>query len=330
MKVAVLGYGLVGKERVRALARLRDEEGLVSSFAVHDPFAGERRAEVEAIGGRWCTSLAEVHAFSPAWVVIATPHDTAVRLCEEVLPWRTGVLLEKPFGRSGAEAERLAKLAGHERQIWIGFNYRFFPGIAAALRDALGGRFGAMVSVSMALGHGGSPGMEQEWKLDPARAGGGCLIDPGVHMLDLCHQLARDLTVEHASAWRGFWNTGIEEEVHLVLHAGEVVFNLQVSLLRWRSTFRVELQGTEGYGRVSGRGRSYGPMTYARGPRWGWRSAPSQEASEELVNTSLCEDSFRDELRALLVGKDEGFPSPCSMREALRVMRTYDACRARL
>jgi predicted dehydrogenase len=330
MKVAVLGYGLIGKERVSALARLRDEESLVSEFAVHDPFAGEHRARLEAIGGRWCDSLAEVRAFSPAWVIIATPHDTAVQLCEEVIPWGTAVLLEKPFGRTGAEAERLARLAEHERQLWIGFNYRFFPGIAAALSDALAGRFGAMISVAMTLGHGGSPDMRRGWKLDPARAGGGCLIDPGVHLLDLCHRLAGDLTVEHASAWRGFWSTGIEEEVHLVLHAGDVVFNLQISLVRWRSTFRLELHGTDGYGRVSGRGRSYGPMIYTRGRRWGWQSAPSQALSEEIVSTSQCEDSFRDELRALFASEGERFPAPCSMREALRVMRTYDACRARL
>jgi predicted dehydrogenase len=317
-------------ERVNALARLRDEEKLVSEFAVYDPFAAERRQNVEVIGGRWCESLAEVRAFAPAWVVVATPHDTAAQLCGDILPWGAQVLLEKPFGRSIAEAERLAALARHEHQIWVGFNYRFFPGIAAALNDVRDGRFGALASVTMVLGHGGSPGMERGWKLDPTRTGGGCLIDPGIHLLDLCHCIASDLSVDHAAKWAGFWRTGIEEEVHLLLHAGEVIFNLQISVVRWRSTFRLELNGTEGYGRVTGRGRSFGPMAYVRGRRWGWQSSENQEASEETVSTSRCSDSFHDEMRALLLGAADGFPAPCSMREALGVMRIYDACKARL
>ena len=330
MKVAVLGYGLIGRERVRALVRLRDEDRLVSAIAVCDPPVAAGAAEVGALGGRWCASLAEVRAFAPDWVVIATPHDTAAQLCAEVLPWGMRVLLEKPFGRSLAEAEQLAALARDERQISIGFNYRFFPGIAAALGDARAGRFGPLVSVAMVLGHGGSPGMEKGWKFDPAKAGGGCLLDPGIHLLDLCRCLAPELTLGHLTAWRGFWKTGIEEETHLLLHSGATVFNVQASVVRWRSVFRLEIHGTEGYGVVTGRGRSYGPMQYIRGRRWGWQAAANQEASEESVNVSTCEDSLRDEMRALFSGATNSWPAPCSAAEALAVMRIYQDCRARL
>ena len=36
------------------------------------------------------------------------------------------------------------------------------------------------------------PGQEKTWKLNEERAGGGCLIDPGIHLLDLCMLLAPD------------------------------------------------------------------------------------------------------------------------------------------
>ena len=55
MRVAVLGYGLIGRERVRALVRLRDEDELVSEIAVFDPFAAAEQLKVEAMGARWCT-----------------------------------------------------------------------------------------------------------------------------------------------------------------------------------------------------------------------------------------------------------------------------------
>lgn len=328
MNVAVIGYGLIGRERVRALVHLRDVDHLVTSFGVFDPFAVAERSKVEALGGRWFESLAEVKAFAPAWVVVATPHDAAVRLCAEVLPWGTRVLLEKPFGRTLAEAEQLAAMACEERQIWIGLNYRFFPGIAAALNDARLGMFGELISVNMTLGHGGSPGMEKGWKFDPVKAGGGCLIDPGIHLLDLCLCLAPHLGVVNVKAWSGFWKTGIEEEAHILLQSGKTVFNVQVSIVRWRSVFRLDINGTDGYGIVTGRGRSYGPMKYIRGKRWGWQYAENQEASEQLVSTSDCNSSFVDEMTALFCSDTAGtLWTPGSADEGLRVMRTYQACR---
>ncbi len=330
MKIAVLGYGLIGRERVRAAVRLRDEENLVTAIAVHDPFAVRARSETDLLGARWCESLDEVKIFAPDWVVIATPHDMAAELCSQVLGWGCGVLMEKPFGRSLEEAERLAASETRERQVFVGFNYRFFPGIAAALGDARSGRFGPVVSVNMMLGHGGSPGMEKTWKFDPVKAGGGCLIDPGIHLLDLCHCFEPGLTVSHLHTWSGFWKTGIEEETHLLLHGGSTIFNVQVSIIRWRSVFRLEVHGTDGYGIVTGRGRSYGPMKYVRGRRWGWQNAANQEASEESVNVSECDDSFVDEMRALLAGDSTAWPAPCTAREALAVMRTYEEARSRL
>lgn len=328
MKVAVFGYGLIGRERVKALCELRAAGEDIAQIIVCDPFAANGKESAEKMGANWCDSLADVLALGPQLVVVATPHDAAVRLVERLLPGGARVLMEKPFGRSLAEAEQLAAQMRDDSQLVVGFNYRFFPGVAGLIADARAGRFGALITVNMVLGHGGSPGMNEGWKFDPVRAGGGCLIDPGIHLLDLCHRLSPDgIRVRGGRQWRGFWNTGIEEDVHLLLDAENFAINLQVSIVRWRSVFQIEAHGTEGYGIVTGRGRSYGPQRYRRGRRWGWQSGVPQEKSEEEISVSDCQESFRDELGALIRGGSEpGAPQPCTAREALQVMRTYQAC----
>ena len=40
--------------------------------------------------------------------------------------------------------------------------------------------------------------------------------------------------------------------------------------------------GTEGYGIIEGRGRSYGPQKYIKGERWGWTK------SQVNVNQKNC------------------------------------------
>jgi predicted dehydrogenase len=107
-----------------------------------------------------------------------------------------------------------------------------------------------------------------------------------------------------------------------------VTFNLQMSVVRWRSTFRMEIHGTEGYGIVTGRGRSYGRQVYLRGKRWGWQKSASQADSEEVVVDSDANDSFRDELAAIL--GTSLHPPPCSAATAVKVMQLYENCRRSL
>jgi predicted dehydrogenase len=70
----------------------------------------------------------------------------------------------------------------------------------------------------MTIGHGGSPNDLTTWKLNAYRAGSGSLLDPGVHMLDLLTQLFTRLTPLCGVAWNGFWKTGIDEELHLIIN----------------------------------------------------------------------------------------------------------------
>jgi predicted dehydrogenase len=329
MIAAVLGYGLIGRERIEALLGLRAEGYPIQRILLFDPALPEDFAECP-VGVELVRGMRPIASARPDWVVVATPHDTAAEILTRILPWGSRILVEKPLGRTSEEARAIVARTRFADQLWVGFNYRFFPGVREAIGDATAGRFGRLINVSMVLGHGGAPGMEHGWKLDPVRAGGGCLIDPGIHLLDLCHLLAPQLLeVAGAARWDGFWKTGIEEEVHLLLSAGRLVFNVQVSIVRWRSVFRLEIHGEDGYAIITGRGRSYGPQRYIRGTRWGWRNGKSQAETEELVCESDAAGSFRDELRALFK-QDFGVLPPCPASEALEVMGLLDRCRGTL
>jgi len=283
---------------------------------------------------RTSASLDEAISSRPDWIVVCTPHDVAPAVAIRALESGANVLIEKPLGRTLAECDSIVAKISPKTKLNVGFNYRFYPGIEAAILDAKAGRFGRLISVNVVLGHGNSPGMVRSWKLDPVRCGGGCLIDPGVHALDLVLLLATgELSVNAACSWAGFWKTGIEEEAHLLLtDSQQVIFNIQLSLNRWRSVFRLEINGTDGYGWVEGRGRSYGPQSYRVGRRWGWQSHGSQAESElVVVNRDPGNDSFFRET-AMVLGLPQG-PSaaengqclaPCYCAEARRSMQLLD------
>jgi len=217
--------------------------------------------------------------------------------------------------------------------LWVGQTFRFFTGIARLVADLRAGWFGRPVGLSILLGHGGAPNDRESWKLDKVRAGGGALIDPGIHLLDLCRIAGGSLEMVGGASWSGFWKTGIEEECRLLMRSALIpMIDVTISVVRWRSTFRMELFGEGGYGIVDGRGRSYGVQEYRRGRRWGWQDGRPQRETEEIVVVTNGEDVFVDELAALLFGDktDNSFPPPCSVQEALDNMAILDAIRARL
>ena len=318
-RIGLVGLGLIGRERLRAATA----NGLTVVGGVDvqaTPATLDNSIEL-------VPTVDELLEREPHLITVAVPHDIAGAIAIRCLEAGANVLIEKPLGRTLDEGSAIAAAQQRPGQLTVGFNYRFFAGVRELIEDVRAGSFGVLTKVSITLGHGGSPGDEKTWKLDRRRAGGGCLIDPGVHALDLLLQiLGPDLRAHSLATWSGFWGTGIEEEARATLVTPEgTLAALDISIVRWRSEFRLEVHGTDGYGVVTGRGRSYGAQEYRRGRRWGWLDADQpQGETEEAVCTDDCSTSFVDELRDVI----DGAGRACSAEQGLAVMSVLDRMRS--
>jgi 1,5-anhydro-D-fructose reductase (1,5-anhydro-D-mannitol-forming) len=291
VRVVVIGCGLIGRKRLEAV-ELVDEVTLAATI---DP-VGEPPAETGAPHYR---SLRELPPESYDAAIIAVPHDAAPALTEAILVAGKPVLVEKPLATSPMVARKLEKLAGKvPSPSFVGYNYRFLPTVREVMRIAADGRLGRLRSIDMLIGHGGHPESVKGWKLDPMRAGGGVLLDPGVHLLDLLLQLAPDASCTAVEATRGFWGSGIVEDVAATFRADMLLITLRVSHIRWINTFRIEMFGEDAYCIAEGRGGNYGPMTVRFGKRWGWDTGRgvTQRESETVRDFGSTDGSFHDEL----------------------------------
>jgi len=329
IKVCLVGAGLIGKERLLSFQQLIQKGRSVEIGGIYDPYSQNKEEIAKEFQTIFYDSIDTLFETNPNWIFIATPHDDAVRITKKALKKGFRVLVEKPLGRSYREAKGIYDCATKKNQLWVGFNYRFFDGIAEAIKDIQKKKFGDLISLNIVMGHGGNPKDKKGWKLNLKKAGGGCLIDPGVHLLDLCQIISGGkMKVKSGLSWKGFWKTGIEEEVHLLLECSGFLINLQVSIVRWPSTFRMEINGKDKYGIITGRNRSYGDQKYVIGERWGWMKGGSQKDSEKTILTSANADSFTKEVDALLFGrKSRDDLKPCSGKEALEIMKILDNCR---
>ncbi len=271
LKVAVIGCGRIGARRVAALG---PQDVLLGCCDVNIAAARELAA---GHGCEACVTPEELLSLAPDVVVVATYHDQLAPLTERALAAGAHVLVEKPAATSLAQVNRLIECQRTAaRMVKVGVNHRFHPGIARAAQEIQSGRHGELLHIRARYGHGGRPGYDREWRTEPTRAGGGELIDQGMHLLDLSNWLAGPLPLHSALLRTQFWGIDVEDNAALLL--GEPAARggpwamLHVSWTEWKNLFSLEIFCLSAKLQVDGLVGSYGPQRlriYRMGPELG-------------------------------------------------------------
>ena len=319
--VVVVGCGLIGRRRAASAAA--DERSRL--VATVDP-NGERAEALAAEHG--AEALAAWHeAISREdvdIVVVATPNGFLTEIGCAALAAGKHVLIEKPMGRDLIEARALAAAAAASGRILkIGFNHRYHPGIERALEIIAGGEIGRVVAVRARYGHGGRPGCEKEWRADPILAGGGHLVDQGVHIVDLIHAVAGLPGQAVAFLQTAVWPLGeLEDNAHAMFRfPNGTVAQLHVSMTQWKNLFSFEVLGEKGSVHVDGLGGSYGDerLTHVRRRMEG--GVP--ERSEEVFQGP--DGSWDAEWDDLMTALETGRLRNGGVDDGLAAMRMLDA-----
>jgi predicted dehydrogenase len=179
-RLGFLGLGWIGARR---LADLDADAADCVAFA--DADAGLARRAAAGRPGAICgTGLRELLAAHLDGVVIATPSGLHEEQARAALTAGLAVFCQKPLATNAAGAARVIAAAEKaNRLLAADFCYRHVAGVAA-LRDALqAGQFGHVVALDLTFHNAYAPAAA--WSHDTRLAGGGCLLDLGIHLVDL-------------------------------------------------------------------------------------------------------------------------------------------------
>jgi predicted dehydrogenase len=167
-RLGFLGLGWVGRSRLDALAA----SGIADVVAVADP------AHPEALD-----TLDELLESDLEGVVIATPSALHAEQAIAALEAGLAVFCQKPLGRTAAETRAVVEAARKaDTLLGVDLSYRFVHAFQVARDVVRSGELGEIFAADLTFHNAYGP--DKRWFYDPALAGGGCVIDLGVHLVD--------------------------------------------------------------------------------------------------------------------------------------------------
>jgi predicted dehydrogenase len=178
-RLGFLGVGWIGRNRMEAIAR----SGAAEVVAIADAAAEAARPALESVpGARIVPGFAALLEQDLDGVVIATPSALHAEQSVEALRRGTAVFCQKPLGRTEAEVRAVLDAArAADRLLAVDLSYRFTSAV-----QAIRARFAELGEVYAAnLVFHNAYGPDKAWFYDARLAGGGCVMDLGIHLVDL-------------------------------------------------------------------------------------------------------------------------------------------------
>lgn len=180
-RLGFLGVGWIGRMRLESVVR----QGLADVIAIADPSEAARNHCAQLVPtAQACMGFNDLMKFSLDGIVIATPSALHSDQTERALAHGLAVFCQKPLGRNAVEVARVIAAARHnDKLLGVDFSYRHLRATQLVREMVSQNRLGDIYAVQLTFHNAYGP--DKSWFYDPRKSGGGCLIDLGIHLLDL-------------------------------------------------------------------------------------------------------------------------------------------------
>ncbi|NQT95004.1 MAG: Gfo/Idh/MocA family oxidoreductase [Candidatus Omnitrophica bacterium] len=295
LRVGIAGYGVVGKRRRMHI----DQHQSLQTVAVCD--RKFRESGVMADGVKSFTNYKELLDESLDILFVCLPNYLAAEATIAGLEKGLHIFCEKPPGRDVADIRRVIDVEKrHPGQLLkYGFNHRYHDSVRDALKIVKSGELGEIVNLRGIYGKSKIITFSGDgaWRAERKYAGGGILLDQGIHMVDLMRLFCGDFRKVKSFISNEHWNHDVEDNAYAIMQddKGRIAM-LHSSATQWQHRFSLHIALTKGYlelrGILSG-SKSYGVERLAIGRRSHESDTGSQH--EEVISY-LEDNSWRDEI----------------------------------
>lgn len=196
-------------------------------------------------------------------IFIATPNYLNKDLTINALKKNKHVLCEKPPALRSKDILDIKKV-NHKSTLMYGFNHRHHESVLKCKELIQSGEYGKILWLRGRYGKSVDSSFFDNWRSNYTKAGGGILMDQGIHMLDLFLYFCNDFDIVKSIVSNTYWNSQVEDNVFAVLKNSEhnISASLHSTMTQWRHLFSLEIFLESGYLVINGLNTSSG--TYGK------------------------------------------------------------------
>lgn len=236
IRVGIIGFGKMGQIRARAV----HESGLGVVTAVYEPHGALPAGLNGAASAQAVLADPAVDA-----VFICTPNHLNKPLTLAALQAGKHVFCEKPPAFTAADVEEIRVVErASGRCLMYGFNHRHHESIKRMKQIVDAGEMGRILWMRGRYGKEVDESFLSGWRAKKELAGGGIMLDQGIHMLDLFLHLGGGFDEVQAMVSNLYWKLdGIEDNVFVNLRSATtgLCASLHSTMTQWRYLFSLEV-----------------------------------------------------------------------------------------
>ena len=294
LKVAIAGYVVVGKRRhfiINTHNNLQVTALCEQNFKKNSP---------EIKGINCYTNYKDLLSQEDLDIIfICLTNNIAAEVTINSLKKGLHVFCEKPPGMNVQEIEDVIKVEKSfpNLKLKYGFNHRYHQSVQKALDLIKSKKLGKIINLRGVYGKSSIIPFSVGWRSNRKLAGGGILLDQGIHMLDLMRLFSGEFVEIKSFISNDFWKHDVEDNAYALMKdiEGRVAM-LNSSATQWQHKFNLEISLSKGHielhGILSG-SKSYGEERITIGKKY-------KENNNGLMETKtikfLEDNSWRDEI----------------------------------
>lgn len=262
LKVGIAGFGIVGKRRKDCV----DRHPHLRVVAVCDQTFADEGSLPDGI--RYYQNYRRLLTEELDILIVCLTNEIAAEVTIAGIESGLHVFCEKPPGRN---VEDIVRVITHECQhptlkLMYGFNHRYHESVQDSLRILRSGELGRVINMRGVYGKAKLITFNQpDWRTKREIAGGGVLLDQGIHMVDLMRLFGGNFTEVHSFISNSHWGYDVEDNAYALMRTADgVVGMLNSSATQWRHRFHLDINLERGsliLGGILSGTKSYGAET---------------------------------------------------------------------
>ena len=238
LRVGIVGYGIVGKRRRKYI----DRNKYLKTVAVSD--INFKKDGAFSSGLLYFNDYKKIFLANLDILFVCLPNRYAPKATIAGLKNNLHVFCEKPPGRSVNDIKEVIKIKKKKKKLKLkyGFNHRYHDSIIDAKKIIDSNKFGKIINFRGVYGKSAIIPFTGEWRSKRSEAGGGILLDQGIHMLDMMLYFSDEFIKVHSFVKNNFWNHDVEDNAYTIMESKKgIIGMLHSTATEWRHKFRLEI-----------------------------------------------------------------------------------------